>query len=222
MQGETTFFPLGIFVFLVSKRKIFFLGGIGGLDVIHWKGQASWAVRSKGVPGRLTVEFVNVGGSLTHWDMAMDSCAQFLLVAEHRLIPARVRSVGHQLRKADCHSVWAPACQDQISGGPGIIPCLAKGIASGRFIDLALAHSLCAGKEPDATCRFKMGLGGISWLPAPMHWLPPLLARSPFFSTCGVSDSSVGGRCRMPLRLPTHLACLLGGHSGQVFHLLLL
>ena len=36
------------------------------------------AVRSKGVPGRLTVEFVNVGGSLTHGDMAMDSCAQFL------------------------------------------------------------------------------------------------------------------------------------------------
>ena len=161
------------------------------------------------------------------------------LVAEHRLIPARVRSVGHQLRKADCHSVRAPACQDQISGGhagvgvislcgapltaptivtpefreffrlgralrvtldaregggsplcsvrlsgaeedseklflndillqavlaeaqvvcvgkpllvagdlnadPGISPCLAKGIASGRFIDLALAHSLGA------------------------------------------------------------------------------
>ena len=75
------------------------------------------AVRSKGVPGRLTVEFVNVGGWLTHGDMAMDSCAQFLPVAEHRLIPARVRSVGHQLRKADCHSVCSPACQDQISGG---------------------------------------------------------------------------------------------------------
>ena len=72
----------------------------------------------------------------------MDSCAQFLAVAEHRLIPARVRSVGHQLRKADCHSVWAPACQDQISGGPGIIPCL--------------AHSLGAGKEQDATSRFKL------------------------------------------------------------------
>ena len=38
-------------------------------------------------------------------------------VAEHRFIPATVRSVGHQLRKAGCQSVWAPACQDQISGG---------------------------------------------------------------------------------------------------------
>ena len=44
-------------------------------------------------------------------------CAQFLAVAEHRLIPARARSVGHQLRKAGFHSVWAPACQDTIPGG---------------------------------------------------------------------------------------------------------
>ena len=47
----------------------------------------------------------------------LDSCAQFLAVAEHRLIPARARSLGHQLRKADRHSVWAHACQDQLSGG---------------------------------------------------------------------------------------------------------
>ena len=58
-------------------------------------------------------------GRLTHGDTAMDSCAQYLAVAEHRLIPARVRSVGHQLREACCHSVWAPACQDQISDGHG-------------------------------------------------------------------------------------------------------
>ena len=49
--------------------------------------------------------------------MALDSCAQFLFVAEHRLIPARARSIGHQLRKADRQSVWALACQDPLSGG---------------------------------------------------------------------------------------------------------
>ena len=48
--------------------------------------------------------------------MALDSCVQFLAVAEHRLIPARARSIGHQLGEADRQSVWAPACQDQISG----------------------------------------------------------------------------------------------------------
>ena len=50
-------------------------------------------------------------------DMAMGSFAQFLAVSEHRVIPARARSIDHQLRKAGCHSVWAPACQDRVSGG---------------------------------------------------------------------------------------------------------
>ena len=56
------------------------------------------------VPGQLSIEFVNVGGWLTSGDLALDSCAQFLAVAEHRLIPCRARSVGHQLRKAGHHS----------------------------------------------------------------------------------------------------------------------
>ena len=47
----------------------------------------------------------------------LDSCAQFLAVAEHMLILDRARSVCHQLRAAGFHSVGAPACQDQISGG---------------------------------------------------------------------------------------------------------
>ena len=75
-------------------------------------GPASWET-----PGFLSVEFANVGGWLTHGDAALDSCAQFLAVAEHRLIPARVRSVGHQLRIAGFQSVWAPACQDHVVGG---------------------------------------------------------------------------------------------------------
>ena len=65
--------------------------------------------------GHLSVEFVNVSGWLTTGDMALDSCAQFLALAEHKLIPARAWSSGHQLRKAGRQSVWAPACQDEIS-----------------------------------------------------------------------------------------------------------
>ena len=57
-------------------------------------------------PGQFSVEFVNVGGWLTYGDLALDSCAQFLAVAEHRLISSRARSVSHQLRKAGHHSVW--------------------------------------------------------------------------------------------------------------------
>ena len=151
-------------------------------------------------PGQLSVEFLNVGGWLTSGDLALDSCAQFLDIAEHRLIPSRTRSICHQLRRAGHHSVWAPACQDRIAGGdagvgvislggaslslhplsllsfmslsswvqltdrlleavlaeaqvvcvgqpmliagdPAVIPCLAKGISAGRFVDLALASS---------------------------------------------------------------------------------
>ena len=59
----------------------------------------------------------NIGSWLTYGDFALDSCAQFLAVAEHRLIPARVRSVRHQLRVAGFRSVWDPACQDLVAGG---------------------------------------------------------------------------------------------------------
>ena len=74
-------------------------------------------VNSFFITGQLSVEFVNVGGWLTHGDLALDSCAQFLAVAEHRVIPSRARSVYHQLRKAGDHSVWSLACQDHVAGG---------------------------------------------------------------------------------------------------------
>ena len=42
-----------------------------------------------------------------------------------------------------------------LNADPAVIPCLAKGISAGRYVDLALAFSLGAGLTPDATCRFK-------------------------------------------------------------------
>ena len=96
-----------------------------------------------------------------------------------------------------------------LNADPGIIHCLVKGIASGRFIDLALAHSIGSGKEPEATC-IEGFYGCLSQCVGCIGCLPG-----------GVEDSSVGGRCRMPFPSPTHPACLLGGHSGLVFLLLL-
>ena len=53
-------------------------------------------------------------------DCAMESPADFLAVVEHRLIPARVRSVTKSLKvNTCCISVWAPACHDSIPGGHG-------------------------------------------------------------------------------------------------------
>ena len=42
-----------------------------------------------------------------------------------------------------------------LNADPAVIPCLAKGISAGRFVDLALACSLAAGWKPDATCKFR-------------------------------------------------------------------
>ena len=86
-------------LFLVSKRTLIFWG------VIRWMLHIGRA-RHPGPgprdfpPGQLSVEFLNVGGWLTSGDLALDSCAQFLAIAEFRLIPSRAGSVCHQLRRA--------------------------------------------------------------------------------------------------------------------------
>ena len=42
-----------------------------------------------------------------------------------------------------------------LNADPAVIPCLAKGISAGRFVDLALAYSLAEGRTSDATCKFR-------------------------------------------------------------------
>ena len=252
---KTTISPSGNRVFLVSKRTLYFFWRKVVWMLHIGRARHPGPGRRSFIPGQLSIEFANIGGWLTYGDLAMDSCAQFLAVAEHRLIPARVRSVGYQLRNAGFHSVWAPACQDSIPGGhagvgvvslggapltlpsfvtpefreffrlgrvlrttlptgkggvvhlfvvygyqgaeedadklrltdkllqavlaetqvvcigqpmliagdlnadPAVIPCLAKGMSAGKYVDLALAHSLCAGILPDNTCTFNRGDG---------------------------------------------------------------
>ena len=41
-----------------------------------------------------------------------------------------------------------------LNADPAVIPCLAKGVSAGRYVDLALAFSLGAGLAPDVTCTF--------------------------------------------------------------------
>ena len=65
-----------------------------------------------------SIECINVGGWLSNGDTALESNGHFLAVVEHRLIPARARSVANSLKSTAGHvSVWAPACQDSIPGG---------------------------------------------------------------------------------------------------------
>ena len=71
-----------------------------------------------------SIEFLNVGGWLSGGDLALESKAHFLAVAEHRLTPAGARSATAQLRHAGRSLVWAPSCQDVTPGrhaGVGVI-----------------------------------------------------------------------------------------------------
>ena len=72
----------------------------------------------------LGIEVLNVGGWLTHGDLALDTGVDFLAVVEHRLIPARVRSEWSRLRKKDSASIWSPASQVSShvgSAGVGVV-----------------------------------------------------------------------------------------------------
>ena len=82
-------------LFLVSKRTFFFSGRWWfGFSTLGGPGTRGLVLDF--FPGQLSVEFVNIGGWLTWGDLALDSCAQFLAVAEHRLFPSRARPVSHQ------------------------------------------------------------------------------------------------------------------------------
>ena len=62
----------------------------------------------------INLEAFNVGGWLTHGDLALYTKADFLAVSEHRLIPARIRGVWAELRRKGMHSVWSSASQENM------------------------------------------------------------------------------------------------------------
>ena len=83
-----------------------------------------------------------------------------------------------------------------LNADPAVIPCLAKCISAGRFVDLALAYSLQAGRKPDATCKFRrivLVLAGTSLSVVLMRWLLLLLPRShsSIFSPCSLLHESL-------------------------------
>ena len=100
------FSPRSVFVFSRNPQKRFW-------GLVFWY---LWIGRAKN-PGpdssqHLSLEVLNVGGWLTHSDLALDTEVDFLAVTEHRLIPARVRSEWARLKAKGVASVWALASQD--------------------------------------------------------------------------------------------------------------
>ena len=75
-------------------------------------------------PCHLAIEVFNVGGWLTHGDLALEVGVDFLALVEHRLIPVWVRSEWARLRERELASIWAPACQDSShvgNAGVGVV-----------------------------------------------------------------------------------------------------
>ena len=104
------------------------------------------------------------------------------------LAEAQVVCVGQPVLKAG-----------DVNADLAVIPCLAKGISAGRYVDLALAYSLGAGLAPDATCRFSRedGTGSrrfffFCWLSQCSCCFSGLFCHGSvvypsFFSTCSLS-----------------------------------
>ena len=98
--------PFRIFLLSRNSRNRFW-----GLVFWHlWIGRA-WHPGPNSSSPHLGVEILNVGGWLTHGDLALDARVDSLAVVEHRLIPPRVRSEWSRLRSKGMSSIWAPASQ---------------------------------------------------------------------------------------------------------------
>ena len=66
------------------------------MALVDWQGQETWAGISE-----FSVEVFNVEGWLSHGDFALEVDVDFMVVEEHRLIPAWVRSEWFRLRTKD-------------------------------------------------------------------------------------------------------------------------
>ena len=123
-------------------------------------------------PQHVGLEFHNVGGWLTHGDLALDAGVDFLAVAEHRLIPASVRSEWSRLRGKGISSVWAPASQDSShvgNAGVGVVSLRGAPLALPTFATAQFKSFFDCGRAvrcmlPLASGRFSPPLCSL-WLP---------------------------------------------------------
>ena len=95
-----------------SPKWFFCLVGIQGYGSGVWHTGTGRARNPGPVSHHFAVEVFNVGGWLTHGDLALEAQVDFVVVVEHGLIPARVRSEWARIRGKGLASIWAPACQD--------------------------------------------------------------------------------------------------------------
>ena len=114
---------------------------------------------------RVGIEFLIVGGWLTHGYLALEVQVDFLEVAEHRLIPARVRGEWSRLRKKGLASVWAPASQDSSrvgNAGVGVVSLRGALISLPTFATAQFRRFFDCGRA--VRCLLPVGSGRLTHL----------------------------------------------------------
>ena len=131
-----------------------------GLILWHlWIGRARHPGPTS-LPQHVGVEVFNVGGWLTHGDLALEVGVDFLAVVEHRLIPARVRSEWTRLRRKGLASFWAPASQYSShvgNAGVGVISMKGAPLALPTFATAQFESFFDCGRA--VRCLLPLGFG---------------------------------------------------------------
>ena len=146
-ECETSFSPLR--VFSVQSEFWFAVLGFNLLAFLDWA-----------PPPHFGVEVLDVGGWLTHGDLALAAGVDFLALVEHWLIPARVRSEWSRLRVKGLSSVWSPASQDSShvgNAGVGVVSLRGAPLALPTFATAQFKRFFDCGQV--VRCTLPLGLG---------------------------------------------------------------
>ena len=147
--------PVWVFLFSRNSRERF----CGLILWYFWVGRAR-CPGPPSLPRHFGLEFLNVGGWLTHGDFALGVEVDFLAVAEHRLIPARVRSEWSSLRSKGLSSVWAPASQDSShvgNAGVGVVSLRGAPLSLPTFATAQFKRFFDCGRA--VRCMLPLGTG---------------------------------------------------------------
>ena len=95
----------------------------------------------------------------------MEAGVDCLVVVEHRLIPARVRSEWARLKGKGLASFWAPACRDSShvgNAGVGVISMRGAPVALPTFATAQFKRFFDCGRA--VRCLLPLGAGCPVWL----------------------------------------------------------
>ena len=201
------------------------------LGLILWH---FWAGRARhpgapSLPRHVSVEFHNVGGWLTHGDLALGAGVDFLAVAEHGLILARVRSEWSRLRGKGLSSIWAPASQDCShvgNAGVGVVSLRGAPLALPTFATAQFRRFFDCGRA--VRCLLPLGSGRFMHLFVLYAYQgadsdAEQLALTEHFFDAALGELSVVARGQLCLRVgdfnvePTKIPCLAKGISAGLW-----